>query len=83
MSERVDVTVRVAAAFGFGYEAAAIASGGRVPTITSLCLHHRWLAAVMVLSLAAHLVLADYADILAARKAGPDLPLLMPVTPIE
>ncbi len=54
-----DMSVRVAAAFVFGYEAAAIASGGRVPTITSLCLHHRWLGAAVVLSLAAHLILSD------------------------
>jgi hypothetical protein len=74
---------RVVTAFAFGYESAAIASGGRVPTISSLCIHHRWLAAVAVGSLAAHLILADYADILAAREAGLNLPLLMPVTPIE
>lgn len=71
MSGQLDDTRRVIAAFAFGYEAAAIASGGRVPTITSLCLHHRWLAAVMVLSLVTHLALADYAEVLRARAATP------------
>jgi hypothetical protein len=62
MSRQLDTAEGMIAAFMFGYEAAALVSGGRVPTISSLCIHHRWLAAVMVISLAAHLVLADYAD---------------------
>jgi hypothetical protein len=83
MPDQLDTTVRVLAAFAFGYESAAIASGGRAPTITSLCLHHRWLAAVAVVSLATHLFLSDYADVVRARTATPNSPLIMPVTPIE
>jgi hypothetical protein len=61
MSERVDESARIVAALVFGYEAAAIFSGHRLPTISELCVRHRWLAAVMVFSLAAHLVMGDLA----------------------
>lgn len=72
MHKRVDMAERVITAFMFGYEAAAVAAGDpRVPTISSVCAHHRWLAAVTVLGLVTHLVLADYAEVLRARAATP------------
>lgn len=59
MSERVDESARITAALVFGYEAAAIFSGHRIPTISELCGRHRWLAAITVLGLATHLVMSD------------------------
>lgn len=54
---QAEISVRTAAAFMFGYEAVALVSGGRVPTITALCIQHRWLAAAAVLGLVSHLAM--------------------------
>jgi hypothetical protein len=56
---RVDESARIVTALMFGYEAAAIFSGHRLPTISDLCSRHRWLAAAAVLGLAAHLIMSD------------------------
>lgn len=37
------------------YEAAALISGGRLPTITELAAHHRWLGPSVLTGLAVHL----------------------------
>jgi hypothetical protein len=68
--DRVNNTERVIVAFVFGYESAAVASGV-LPTITSVCSRHRWLATAVVLGLITHMVLADYAEVLRARAATP------------
>jgi hypothetical protein len=58
MSERPATAVlRMATAFMFGYEAAALFSGGRVPTISNMCARHRWLTGATVAGLTVHLVL--------------------------
>lgn len=44
-----------AAAVVFAYESAALSSG-RFPTITQLCVRHRWLSAVTVAALIVHLL---------------------------
>lgn len=48
--------LRVGAALAFGYEAAAIGSCGRLPTISHLCSRHRVLAAATVAGLIVHLL---------------------------
>jgi len=50
--------VPLAAAAAFGYECAALCSGGRLPTITALCSQRRWLGAVAVSALIVHLAAA-------------------------
>lgn len=57
MPESPATLVRMAVAFVFGYESAALVSRGRVPTVTYLCARHRWLAAASVAGLALHFVL--------------------------
>lgn len=53
--DQLYTTTRVLAAFVFGYESAAIASGEKVPTITSMCLAHKWLGPAVVAGLIVHL----------------------------
>ncbi len=57
MSRRPKVLVRHGAAFVLGYEALALVSGSRLPTVTQLCVRHRWLSAAAVGGLIAHLIM--------------------------
>jgi hypothetical protein len=56
VSGRTSDLTRNGAALVLGYEAVALVSGGRLPTVTQLCVSHHWLAVATVFGLVTHLV---------------------------